>query len=49
MVQKAQTKLDGAHFRWINEQLYTTTGDAALKLFTKQPELFHEVMLHFKS
>jgi hypothetical protein len=36
-------KLQGARFRFINEQLYTTTGDAALELFQQQPNLFDEV------
>ena len=37
---KLEKKMMGARFRWINEQLYTTTGDQAKKMFQKEPELF---------
>ncbi|KJE95669.1 cerebral protein 1 [Capsaspora owczarzaki ATCC 30864] len=36
----AADKLRGARFRWINEQLYTTTGKLAQKLFKDDPKLF---------
>ena len=37
---KMASKMEGARFRWINEQLYTTTGNDAKKLFQNEPELF---------
>lgn len=33
-------RLSGARFRWINEKLYTCTGDDALRLFADSPDLF---------
>ena len=36
-------KLSEGKFRWINEQLYTTTGSKALEMFQKNPQLFDEV------
>ena len=38
--QKMASKIDGARFRWINEQLYTVTGDEAKEMFDKDPNLF---------
>ncbi|ORZ30765.1 methyltransferase-domain-containing protein [Catenaria anguillulae PL171] len=35
-----QRKLEGAQFRWLNEQLYTIDGKAALELMQQQPHLF---------
>ncbi|KAJ2023250.1 25S rRNA (adenine645-N1)-methyltransferase [Coemansia sp. S85] len=40
--QKMQQKLKGARFRWINEALYTTTGDKALEMVQKDPTIFEE-------
>lgn len=37
---KMANKMESARFRWINEQLYSTTGEEAKKLFEKEPELF---------
>jgi len=37
---KMQDKLEGAQFRWINEQLYTIDGKEALRIFQENPELF---------
>lgn len=34
------SRMEGARFRWINEQLYTTTGEEANELFRKDPKLF---------
>ena len=34
------SKLKGAQFRWLNEQLYTTAGSASFEMFQKEPELF---------
>ncbi|KAJ2826925.1 25S rRNA (adenine645-N1)-methyltransferase [Coemansia sp. 'formosensis'] len=40
--QKMQQKLKGARFRWINEALYTTTGDKALEMVQNDPSIFEE-------
>ncbi|KAL1928055.1 hypothetical protein VTP01DRAFT_2971 [Rhizomucor pusillus] len=40
--QKMKDKLSGARFRWLNEQLYTTRGNEAYKIFNEKPELFDE-------
>lgn len=37
---KFQKKLDSSQFRHINEKLYTTSGDDAMSMFAKKPELF---------
>ncbi|QWU89342.1 hypothetical protein CA3LBN_003665 [Candidozyma haemuli] len=47
--QKMMAKLSGSRFRWINEQLYTTTSDNALKLVKEQPALFDEYHEGFRS
>lgn len=41
--KQLQDKLSGGKFRYINEQLYTVTGDAAKKSFEKDPSLFETV------
>ena len=38
---KMASKIEGARFRWINEQLYTTTGHEAKKMFDEDPTLFN--------
>ena len=38
--EKMTKQLESSRFRWINEQLYTTTGDEAVELFSKEPNLF---------
>ncbi|KAJ1502394.1 25S rRNA (adenine645-N1)-methyltransferase, partial [Coelomomyces lativittatus] len=38
--QSMASKLKGAQFRWLNEQLYTLDSDAALKLIQSDPALF---------
>ena len=38
--KKMQGKIQGAQFRFLNEQLYTTTGTHAFDQFQKEPELF---------
>eukprot|EP00947_MAST-08B_sp_MAST-8B-sp1_P000877 g877.t1 len=38
--QRFMDKLKGSKFRWINEQLYTTSGSASFELFQEQPDLF---------
>jgi ribosomal RNA-processing protein 8 len=40
--EKMQRKLQGARFRWLNEQLYTTHSSDAFKMFTENPKLFEE-------
>jgi capsid protein len=40
MLAKLQQRLAGSKFRWLNEQLYTTSGDAAFALLQGQQELF---------
>lgn len=47
--QKMMAKLSGSRFRWINEQLYTTTSANALKLVKDQPSLFDEYHQGFRS
>ena len=37
---KVARKMEGARFRWINEQLYTTTGNKAKQMFDEDPSLF---------
>lgn len=37
---KMASKMEGARFRWINEQLYTTTGHQAKQIFNEDPSLF---------
>ncbi|WBW71502.1 rRNA methyltransferase Rrp8 [Schizosaccharomyces osmophilus] len=38
--KKMKGKLDGAKFRWINERLYTTESEDAVKLFRDSPDMF---------
>ena len=38
--EKMKKSLESSRFRWINEQLYTTTGNEALKMFSKDRNLF---------
>ncbi|KAJ2722579.1 25S rRNA (adenine645-N1)-methyltransferase [Coemansia sp. Benny D115] len=40
--KKMQQKLKGARFRWINEALYTTTGDRAFEMVQGDPSIFEE-------
>ncbi|SCV00455.1 LAME_0G09846g1_1 [Lachancea meyersii CBS 8951] len=47
--QKMLAKLSGSRFRWINEQLYTTSSASALDLIKKQPQLFDEYHEGFRS
>jgi hypothetical protein len=41
--ERMMSQLKGSQFRWINEKLYTTTGNDGYKLFQQQPELFNTV------
>ena len=38
--EKMTKQLESSRFRWINEQLYTTTGDEAVAMFSNEPNLF---------
>lgn len=49
MQQKMMEKLAGSRFRWINEQLYTTTSEEAVKIMKAQPEMFDEYHTGFRS
>ncbi|KAG9441371.1 hypothetical protein H6P81_017225 [Aristolochia fimbriata] len=39
-LDKMRSRLQGGHFRMINEKLYTCCGDEALQFFKKDPSLF---------
>lgn len=47
--RKMQEKLAGSRFRWINEQLYTSTSGDALKLIAENPDMFDEYHNGFRS
>lgn len=38
--EKMMKQLESSRFRWINEQLYSTTGDEAVTMFAEDPNLF---------
>lgn len=40
LTKKMTSKMDGARFRWINEQLYTVSGGEAKEMFDEDPGLF---------
>ncbi|WWC62648.1 uncharacterized protein I303_105245 [Kwoniella dejecticola CBS 10117] len=40
MQSKMQSKLEGARFRWINEQLYSTPSTEAVEMMKKDPKIF---------
>ncbi|WWD18413.1 hypothetical protein CI109_102863 [Kwoniella shandongensis] len=40
MQAKMQAKLEGARFRWINEQLYSTPSTEAVAMMKKDPKIF---------
>jgi ribosomal RNA-processing protein 8 len=42
-------KLESGEFRWINEQLYTSSGDEAFKMFSEDPELFDKYHAGFRN
>ncbi len=46
---KLEKKMEGARFRWINEQLYTTTGEEAKRMFEGDRELFKVYHLGFSA
>lgn len=35
-------RLQGGRFRWLNETLYTSDGQAALRLMRREPELMQQ-------
>ncbi|KAM0684049.1 25S rRNA (adenine645-N1)-methyltransferase [Mitosporidium daphniae] len=39
-ISSLENKLKASKFRWLNEKLYTTTGDKSLSHFKANPELF---------
>eukprot|EP01117_Protostelium_nocturnum_P021009 TRINITY_DN990_c0_g1_i3.p1 TRINITY_DN990_c0_g1~~TRINITY_DN990_c0_g1_i3.p1 ORF type:complete len:355 (+),score=122.45 TRINITY_DN990_c0_g1_i3:163-1227(+) len=39
--EKMKERLAGGQFRWLNEQLYTTTGSQSFQTFQKDPSLFN--------
>eukprot|EP00162_Nutomonas_longa_P012704 comp21220_c0_seq1/m.45234 comp21220_c0_seq1/g.45234 ORF comp21220_c0_seq1/g.45234 comp21220_c0_seq1/m.45234 type:complete len:238 (+) comp21220_c0_seq1:1740-2453(+) len=41
--------MKGSQFRWLNEQLYTTSGDKAMDMFTEDPSLFNAYHEGFRS
>ena len=43
-----QERLSGSRFRILNEELYTTTSQAAFERFSRQPELFDEYHIGFR-
>ncbi|KIS02167.1 ribosomal RNA-processing protein 8 [Cryptococcus deuterogattii 2001/935-1] len=43
MQKNMQAKLEGARFRWINEQLYSTPSTEALAMMRKDPKIFADV------
>ncbi|KAF9585903.1 25S rRNA (adenine645-N1)-methyltransferase [Lunasporangiospora selenospora] len=47
--EQMKKTLAGGKFRYLNEQLYTTTGDEAYKLFQSKPELFEDYHAGFRS
>jgi SAM-dependent methyltransferase len=42
-------RLESGEFRWINEQLYTCSGEDAFKLFSEDPELFDKYHAGFRN
>ncbi|KAI1305765.1 25S rRNA (adenine645-N1)-methyltransferase [Mortierella claussenii] len=47
--EQMKKTLAGGKFRFLNEQLYTTTGEEAFTLFQSKPELFDEYHEGFRS
>jgi ribosomal RNA-processing protein 8 len=42
LFRRQKAMLAGGRFRWLNEQLYTHTGEKALRLYEQEPQLFEE-------
>jgi len=49
MQKDMKAKLEGARFRWINEQLYSTPSTEAVEMMQKDPKIFSDVSLFFFS
>jgi len=49
LLSKMQQKLQGAQFRWLNEKLYTCSGNQAFQLMQNTPENFGEYHAGFRS
>jgi ribosomal RNA-processing protein 8 len=45
MQKDMKAKLEGARFRWINEQLYSTPSTEAVEMMQKDPKIFSDVSL----
>jgi ribosomal RNA-processing protein 8 len=43
MQKGMKAKLEGARFRWINEQLYSTPSTEAVEMMQKDPKIFSDV------
>ena len=43
LIDKMKRQLQGARFRWINEQMYTTDSKHSVDIFSREPELFRVV------
>ena len=41
--ERMRRQLQGARFRWINEQMYTVDSRHAVELFGRDPDLFRVV------
>eukprot|EP00033_Pygsuia_biforma_P001158 GCRY01001318.1.p1 GENE.GCRY01001318.1~~GCRY01001318.1.p1 ORF type:complete len:355 (+),score=61.02 GCRY01001318.1:157-1221(+) len=48
ILTQLKAKLEGGRFRWLNEQLYTTTGKDAFQTFQENPDLFEEYHKGFR-
>ena len=42
LLGKMRSKLQGGHFRWLNEQMYTQPGKQAYQLMHEDPSMFEE-------
>ena len=49
LLSKMQQKLQGAQFRWLNEKLYTCSGDEAFELMQESPGSFGDYHAGFRS
>lgn len=43
LIEHFKKQLSGGRFRMLNEQLYTISGEEALKMFQEDPSLFEVV------
>jgi ribosomal RNA-processing protein 8 len=49
MQKDMKAKLEGARFRWINEQLYSTPSTEAVEMMQKDPKIFSDVSLSLRA